>query len=264
MTDAPRRKRDTPGMGVNARPTEQSRTSVSAELLDMLRSSLRRRVVGPSDTGFDEGRRLWNGAIDRRPSAIVHAMDGTDVAAALGTARSLGVPVSVRGGGHNVAGSAIVDEGVMIHLGAMNHVTVQGPLGAGGWRCDARRPRHRDASPRPRRAFRHRHHDRRRRPHARRRHRLADASARPDHRSAVGGGRGPARRRADPGVRNREPRSVLGDPRRRGQLRGRHRVHVRGRAVGRGGRGGPDPIPARRRAGDPAPLPRPRGRSSDP
>ena len=72
----------------------------------------------PGDSGYEERRRVHNGLIDKRPAAIA------DIVAAVGMARTLGLEVSVRGGGHNVAGRATIDGGLMIDLSPMKGVFV--------------------------------------------------------------------------------------------------------------------------------------------
>jgi len=76
------------------------------------------------DPDYDRHRSVWNGAIDRRPQVIVHCQSATQVADAIRYARACNLEISVRGGGHNYAGHAVCDAGLMIHLGAMNAVTV--------------------------------------------------------------------------------------------------------------------------------------------
>jgi FAD/FMN-containing dehydrogenase len=81
-------------------------------------------VLSPHDPGYDEARAVHNGLVDRRPAAIVRARSAADVVSALAFARRAGLEVSVRGGGHNHAGRAVTDGGVMISLADMNGVTV--------------------------------------------------------------------------------------------------------------------------------------------
>src|SRR5215216_3632623 len=81
-------------------------------------------VVSPRDAGYDEARAIHNGLVDRRPALIVRCRTTADVVAALEFARSAGLEVSVRGGGHNVAGRAVTDGGVMISLADMTDVAV--------------------------------------------------------------------------------------------------------------------------------------------
>ena len=81
-------------------------------------------VLSPQDAGYDEARAVHNGLVDRRPAVIVRCRTTADVVAALAFARRAGLEVSVRGGGHNVAGRAVTDGGVMISLADMNDITV--------------------------------------------------------------------------------------------------------------------------------------------
>src|SRR5262245_37379995 len=101
---------------------------MSTTLDDSLVSDLASRATGPvitpSDAGYDEARATYNGMIDRKPALIVKARSTADVVAALAFARDAGVEVSVRGGGHSVAGRAVTDGGVMISLADMRQVTV--------------------------------------------------------------------------------------------------------------------------------------------
>jgi FAD/FMN-containing dehydrogenase len=81
-------------------------------------------VLGPDDSGYDAARSIHNGLIDRRPAVIVRCRAAGDVVAALDLARRIGLEVSVRGGGHNVAGRAVTDGGVMIDLAEMKRIEV--------------------------------------------------------------------------------------------------------------------------------------------
>jgi FAD/FMN-containing dehydrogenase len=92
-------------------------------LLDQL-EPISGSVLSPLDTGYDEARAVYNGLIDRRPALIVRALTADDVVEALKLARRAGLEVSVRGGGHNVAGRSVTDGGVMIDLAEMRDVAV--------------------------------------------------------------------------------------------------------------------------------------------
>src|SRR5215216_4458807 len=92
-------------------------------------------VLGPEDAGYDAARAVHNGLIDRRPALIVRCRTANDVVAALAFARAAGLEVSVRGGGHNVAGRAVTEGGVMIDLAEMKAIAVdpeRGTATAGG------------------------------------------------------------------------------------------------------------------------------------
>jgi FAD/FMN-containing dehydrogenase len=76
------------------------------------------------EPGYDEARTVWNGMIDRRPALVVRATGNADVVAAVNYAREQGLPVSVKGGGHSVAGKAVADDALLIDLSLMNNVHV--------------------------------------------------------------------------------------------------------------------------------------------
>ena len=79
---------------------------MNATNLDDLRGTLGGELLMPGEAAYDEARRLWNGMVDRRPAAIVRCAGTADVVAAVDFARRNDLEVSVRGGGHNVAGMA--------------------------------------------------------------------------------------------------------------------------------------------------------------
>ncbi len=82
------------------------------------------RVIQPGDSDYDENRALWNAMVDKRPALIARCHSVADVTASVDLAREQGLPVAVRGGGHNVAGLASVDDGLMIDLSPMNAIHV--------------------------------------------------------------------------------------------------------------------------------------------
>ena len=92
--------------------------------MEQLAGALRGRLVLPDSHGYDAARALWNGRIDRRPAAIVQCRGAADVMRAVDVARAQEVPLSVRGGGHHVAGHAACDGGLMIDLSLMDSVRV--------------------------------------------------------------------------------------------------------------------------------------------
>jgi hypothetical protein len=95
-----------------------------AKAIDALSRCLRGTVVRPGDPRFPIGRRVWNAAIDRHPAAIVLCDDAEDVALAVRVAADHGTPVTVRGGGHNVAGRSVADGALLIDLSRMRGVIV--------------------------------------------------------------------------------------------------------------------------------------------
>ena len=82
-------------------------------------------LVRPGDEGYHAARAVWNGAIDRRPAFIARCASTSDVAAALRFGRDRDLPISVRGGGHGVAGTAVCDDGLVLDLSPMKDVQVQ-------------------------------------------------------------------------------------------------------------------------------------------
>jgi FAD/FMN-containing dehydrogenase len=92
--------------------------------IEALRAQLSGAVLTRGDTGYDEARSAWNGQIDRYPAVIARCAGAADVAAAIGFARQGGLEISVRGGFHNTAGTAICDDGLMIDLSPLHHVEV--------------------------------------------------------------------------------------------------------------------------------------------
>ena len=99
-------------------------TSIAEATLEDLRLRLSGTVVTAGDPGYDVARSVWNGEIDRYPAVVVRPARPTDVAAALEFARVNGLDVSVRGGGHNYGGAAVVDQGLCIDLSSLNAITV--------------------------------------------------------------------------------------------------------------------------------------------
>jgi FAD/FMN-containing dehydrogenase len=98
----------------------------AAETTDVseLKKRMRGQILQPGDEAYDAARRIWNGMIDRRPVAIARCTGPADVMAAVRFAREQRLPIAVRGGGHNVAGNALSDGGLVIDLSQMRAVQV--------------------------------------------------------------------------------------------------------------------------------------------
>ncbi len=88
------------------------------------RRDFRGDLIGPADAGYDDARRIYNGAIDRRPALVARCADADDVATAIALAREFDYPLAVRAGGHGVAGHAICEGGVVVDLTRMREVGV--------------------------------------------------------------------------------------------------------------------------------------------
>jgi FAD/FMN-containing dehydrogenase len=97
---------------------------MSSNLAAKLRAGFSGEALAPGDPGYDAARRIHNGLIDRRPSVIARCEDAADVARAIGFGREHELELSVRGGGHNVAGKAVAEGGLMIDLSPMKGVQV--------------------------------------------------------------------------------------------------------------------------------------------
>ena len=100
------------------------RNAIDAKAVAALRARFRGALLRLGEEGYDEARRVWNGAIDRRPALIARCAGTDDVVEAVRFAREQELPVSVRGGGHAVAGHAVVEDGLMIDLSLINAVRV--------------------------------------------------------------------------------------------------------------------------------------------
>lgn len=102
--------------------TEDETTIANA--IGRLRGAFGGEVVAPGDSAYEEARKVWNGTVDRKPAVILRPRDTSGVADAVNFARENGLKATVRGGGHNVAGSALNDGGVVIDLSLMRKVGV--------------------------------------------------------------------------------------------------------------------------------------------
>jgi len=99
-------------------------TGLKNEVLEGLRGMLRGPLWQPGDAEYDAARTLWNATIERRPALVAHCEGTADVMAAVDFARRNGLPLAVRGGGHNIAGSALCDDGLVIDLRGMRGAQV--------------------------------------------------------------------------------------------------------------------------------------------
>jgi FAD/FMN-containing dehydrogenase len=104
--------------------TDGDWVGVEQAVIAELRASLHGEVIDRLHPGYDRARGVWNGLIDRHPAAIARCADTADVVQAVRIARERHPTVSIRGGGHQVAGSAVCNEGLVIDLSAMRGVQV--------------------------------------------------------------------------------------------------------------------------------------------
>ena len=109
--------------------SEQNNPTAIDGSLGELRRSVAGAVIAPADAGYDSVRRSYNALIDRRPAVIVRVLGAGDVGTAFDFARTHGLEVAVRGGGHNPAGHCVCDDGLVIDLSLMRKVEVDGSAG---------------------------------------------------------------------------------------------------------------------------------------
>ena len=95
---------------------------IDKKAIATLKGVFQGELMLPSDSGYDEARSIWNRMIDRHPALIAQCSSSADIAAAVNFARENDLILSVRGSGHNVAGNAVCDDGLMIDLSGMKGV----------------------------------------------------------------------------------------------------------------------------------------------
>src|SRR6516165_9807458 len=103
---------------------ENGMINISKEITENLKSHIKGQIVLPSDASYNEVREIWNAMIERRPALIVRCAEANDVPHAISFARENGLELSIRGAGHNIAGNALCDNGVMIDFSTMRSVRV--------------------------------------------------------------------------------------------------------------------------------------------
>ncbi len=97
---------------------------MTSDAIAALKHTLRGRLIGSADPDYDDARALYNGMIDKRPSLIARCVDVADVVEAVNVARKEGLPLAIRGGGHNGPGLGSCDDGLVIDLSMMKSVRV--------------------------------------------------------------------------------------------------------------------------------------------
>lgn len=98
--------------------------TLTEEQIDAFKAGFSGKILAAGDPGYDDARAIWNGMIDRRPALIAQANRSEDVKRAVDLARENDLLVSIRGGGHNIAGNAVCEGGFMVDLSKMNWVKV--------------------------------------------------------------------------------------------------------------------------------------------
>lgn len=104
--------------------SESKAASISATEVEQLRSALRGELLEAGDEGYDDARQIWNGMIDKRPALIARVTGVADVIASVRFARGHDLLLAVRGGGHNIAGKALVDGGLVVDLSQLTSVRI--------------------------------------------------------------------------------------------------------------------------------------------
>ncbi len=99
-------------------------TSVTPERLQSLRAQLRGPLLQAGDAGYEDSRTVWNAMIQKQPAAIARCLGVADVVAGVRFAQEHGVPLAIKGGGHNIAGLAVCESGLVLDMGLMRGVRV--------------------------------------------------------------------------------------------------------------------------------------------
>jgi len=110
--------------GISVKTIDGNRISLSTETLDALRGGLRGALCLPGEAGYDEARTIWNAMIDKHPAVVVRAAGASDVVQAVRLAAQHRLLLSIRGCGHNIAGTAVCEGGLMLDLSRMTSVRV--------------------------------------------------------------------------------------------------------------------------------------------
>lgn len=99
-------------------------TKLDNSLIEALQERFKGEIIRPADAGYDDARAIWNAMIDKHPALIARCTNSDDVIEAVNFARDNNLLLSVRGSGHNVAGNAVCDDGLMIDLTLMKDIQV--------------------------------------------------------------------------------------------------------------------------------------------
>src|SRR5262245_15963797 len=110
--------------GLMTAPTAERINPPSDTVTGKVIPEFRGALIDAQHEDYDQSRAVWNGTVRRRPRLIARCTGTADVAAAIRFARDRDLEIAVRGGGHNVAGTAVCDDGIVIDLSAMRAVTV--------------------------------------------------------------------------------------------------------------------------------------------
>lgn len=109
---------------IQIKQTSGNQTALEVSAVETLAASMRGALLKPGDEGYDEARTIWNAMIDRRPALIARCTGTADIQAVVKFAAQHNLLTSVKGGGHNIAGNAVCDGGLMIDLSLLKTVRV--------------------------------------------------------------------------------------------------------------------------------------------
>ena len=118
----------------------QGRPAIASVRCRRVRGQISGGVLGAADAAYDDARKVWNGIVDRRPALIARCLTDGDVQAAVRFAGEHRMLLSVRGGGHHIAGNAVAEGGLMLDLSGMRSVAStppSAPRGSARARCSA-------------------------------------------------------------------------------------------------------------------------------
>lgn len=101
-----------------------SQTSIPSAAIQAFKASIHGEVIGQRDEGYEHARKVWNAWVDKHPALIVRCADVSNVIAAMHFARRHDLTVAVRGGGHDLAGHGVCDDGLVIDLSRMKGIQV--------------------------------------------------------------------------------------------------------------------------------------------
>ncbi len=111
-------------MSARLTTSEGSTVDLGSDVLEPLSATLAGRLLRPGSPGYDESRTIWNAMIDRKPGLIIRCTSTADVAQAVRFAREHDLILAVRGGGHNIAGNAVTEGGLMLDLSPMKTIRI--------------------------------------------------------------------------------------------------------------------------------------------
>src|SRR5687768_13887560 len=112
------------GHAMSVQQQKQRADAIDAEVIEQLRASLRGTLLTPESEGYDAPRTIWNGMIDKRPGLVIHPAGVADVIRAVDFARENNLLLAIKSGGHNVAGNALCDDGLLLDMSSMRAVHV--------------------------------------------------------------------------------------------------------------------------------------------